>query len=104
MPTRFLFDPPRRPKVKPGPNIKSLLVRCPSTSKLTDTGRTIEEKSWPTVKLKTQKFTCAHCGGVPTWTKNDVILGRYQSSDDPSPEFSLLFFRIPTDCINLTTS
>jgi len=78
MPTRFLFDPPRRPKVKAGPNIKSLLVRCPSTSKLTDTGRTIEEKSWPTVKLKTQKFTCAHCGSVHTWTKKDVILGRYQ--------------------------
>jgi hypothetical protein len=76
MPTRFLFDPPRRPKIKAGPNIKSLLVRCPSTSKLTDTGRTIEEKRWPTVKLKTQRFTCAHCGGVHSWKKKDVILGR----------------------------
>jgi hypothetical protein len=78
MATRFLFDPPRRPKTKPGPSIKSLLVRCPSTSKLTDTGRTIEEKRWPMAKVKTQKFTCAHCGDVHTWTKKDVILGRYQ--------------------------
>jgi len=75
MATRFLFDPPRRPKPKT-PNIKSLLVRCPSTSKLTDTGRTIEEGRWQTAKVKTQKFTCAHCGGVHTWTKKDVVLGR----------------------------
>jgi hypothetical protein len=53
-----------------------LLVRCPSTSKLTDTGRTVKEKLWPTAKVKTQKFTCAHCGGVHTWTKDDVVLGR----------------------------
>jgi len=76
MATRFLFDPPRRPKAKTGPNIKSLLVRCPSTAKLTDTGKTIDEKRWQTAIVKTQKFTCAHCGDVHTWTKKDVILGR----------------------------
>jgi hypothetical protein len=80
MPTRFLFDPPRARPKKPGPNIKSLLVRCPSTSKLTDTGRTIEEKRWQTAKLKAQKFTCAHCGKVHAWSKRDVILGRAISS------------------------
>jgi hypothetical protein len=52
-----------------------LLVRCPSTSKLTDTGRTIEEKRWSTAKLKTHKFTCAHCGGVHSWKKEDVPWG-----------------------------
>ena len=78
MATRFLFDPPRRSKTKTGPSLKSLLVRCPSTSKLTDTGQTIEEKHWQTAKVKTQKFTCTHCGSVHTWTKKDVILGRYQ--------------------------
>ena len=76
MATRFLFDPPRRPKPKTDPNIKSLLVRCPSTSKLTDTGQTIEEKRWRTVRVKTQKFTCTHCGCAHTWTKEDVVLGR----------------------------
>jgi 5-methylcytosine-specific restriction endonuclease McrA len=76
MATRFLFDPPRRRPKRTDLNIKSLLVRCPSTSKLTDTGRTIEEKRWATTKVKTQKFTCAHCGRVHTWTKEDVILGR----------------------------
>jgi hypothetical protein len=80
MGTRFFFDPPRRrPKAKSGLNIKSLLVRCPSTSKLTDTGKTIEEKLWGTTKVKTQKLTCAHCGKVHTWTKQDVILGRPNS-------------------------
>jgi UDP-N-acetylenolpyruvoylglucosamine reductase len=64
MPTRFLFDPPRRPKPKVRPNIKSLFTRCHSTSKLTDAGRTIEEKRWRTAKMKTQKFTRAHYGSV----------------------------------------
>ncbi|HST29926.1 MAG TPA: hypothetical protein VLK27_03710 [Chthoniobacterales bacterium] len=76
MAERYLFQPPRpRPK-KAAPNIKSLLVRCPSTSKLTDTGRTIDEKLWAKAKVKPQKFTCVHCGKVHTWTKEDVILGR----------------------------
>jgi hypothetical protein len=76
MATRFLFDPPRRPKPKVGPIIKGSLVRCPSTSKLTDIGRTIDEKRWQTAKLKTQNFSCVHYGSVHTWTKADVILGR----------------------------
>jgi hypothetical protein len=76
MATRFFFDPPQRAKAKPGLTIKSLLVRCPSTSKLTDTGKTIEERRWQTATVKTQKFTCAHCGSVHTWTKKDVVLGR----------------------------
>jgi hypothetical protein len=76
MPKRFLFEPPRRPKAKARPNLKSLLVRCPSTSKLTDTGRTVEEKRWPTTKLKPQKVACVHCGGVHSWKKEDVVLGR----------------------------
>src|ERR1051325_5327156 len=74
MATRFLFDPPRRLKSKVGPVLKSLLVRCPSTSKLTDTGSTIEEGRWATFKLKTQKLTCIHCGRVHNWTKNDVMV------------------------------
>jgi hypothetical protein len=76
MAKRFFFDRPRRPKPKSGPNIKSLLVRCPATSRLTDTGQTIEAKRWPMAKVKPQKFTCAHCGSVHTWTKADVVLGR----------------------------
>ena len=56
--------------------MKSLLVRCPSTSKLTDTGQTVDEKRWATARVKNQKLTCAHCGAVHTWTKKDVILGR----------------------------
>jgi hypothetical protein len=56
--------------------MKSLLVRCPSTSKLTDTGRTIEEKRWSAAKVKTQKLTCAHCGKIHSWSKADVVLGR----------------------------
>jgi hypothetical protein len=77
MPQRFYFEPPqRRPKPKIGAGLKSLLVRCPSTSKLTDTGRTIEEKRWPAAKVKRQRFTCAHCGKIHSWEKADVVLAR----------------------------
>ena len=76
MATRFFFAPPRRPKGGPRLSIKRLLVRCPLTSRLTDTGQTIEEKRWPTTKVRTQKLTCIHCGGVHTWKKEDFVLGR----------------------------
>jgi hypothetical protein len=77
MARQYYFQPPqRRSKPKTGADLKSLLVRCPSTSKLTDTGRTIEEKRWPAAKMKPQKFTCTHCGAVHSWTKLDVVLGR----------------------------
>ena len=75
MAQRFYFEPPQR-KLKPKIGLKSLLVRCPSTSKLTDTGRTIEEKLWAAAKLKRQKFTCTHCGKIHSWEKADVVLGR----------------------------
>ncbi len=73
---RFYFDPPQAKPKKPMAGMKSLLVRCPTTSKLTDTGRTIEEKLWPESQLKGEQFTCAHCGKVHTWEKSDVVLGR----------------------------
>jgi hypothetical protein len=77
MARRFYFETAkRRPKPKPGADLKSVLVRCPSTSKLTNTGRTIEQKRWPAAKVKWQKFTCSHCGAVHSWTKADVVLGR----------------------------
>jgi len=76
MPSRFLFDPPRpRPKKTPA-NIKSLLVRCPSTSRLTDTGRTIDENLCEAASVKRQKLSGRHCGKVHSWEKADVVLGR----------------------------
>jgi len=79
MASRFLFDPPRKPKAKGHANMKSMLVRCPATSKLTDTGKTIEETLWETAKAKKQKVSCSHCGSVHSWTKADVVLGRPNS-------------------------
>jgi hypothetical protein len=76
MAKRYYFEPPRERPKKAGADLKSLLVRCPATSKLTDTGRTIEQKLWPVAKMKPQKFTCTHCGAVHSWTKADVVLGR----------------------------
>jgi hypothetical protein len=64
------------PRVKTGPVIKRLLVRCPSTAKLTPTGQTIEEQLWAAAKVKNQKVTCPHCSSVHTWGKKDVVLAR----------------------------
>lgn len=73
---KFYFDPPRPVKAKTGASLKSLLVRCPATSRLTDTGRTIDEKLWADAEVKTQKVICSHCGAVHNWEKKDVVLGR----------------------------
>jgi hypothetical protein len=64
------------PKAKTGPVIKRILVRCPSTAKLTPTGQTIREELWAASKVKNNKFSCAHCGQVHIWTKKDVVLAR----------------------------
>jgi hypothetical protein len=81
MAKRFYFEPPRRrAKPKAGTEVKSLLVRCPCTSKLADTGQTIEAGRWATAKVKRQKLACPHCGEVHSWAKSDVVLGRPMSS------------------------
>ena len=64
------------PKVKTGPVVKRLLIRCPSTAKLTPSGQTIKEELWAAAKIKSQKVTCPHCRQVHTWTKKDVVLAR----------------------------
>ncbi len=57
--------------------IKRVLVRCPSTAKLTPTGQTVDEEHWETTKLKApKKLECPHCQGTHEWTKKDVVLAR----------------------------
>jgi transposase len=70
------FGTPAVRKIKTGPVIKRLLVRCPATAKLATTGQTIDEQLWAAAKVKTLKFTCPHCQQVHSWTKKDVVLAR----------------------------
>jgi hypothetical protein len=56
--------------------IKRILVRCPSTAKLTPTGQTVEEESWGDTKVKETKINCPHCETTHAWTKKDVVLAR----------------------------
>lgn len=68
---------PRRSVKEPtGPVIKRILVRCPSTGKLTPTGKTVEEAKWESTKLSKPKLDCPHCNKVHNWTKSDVVLAR----------------------------
>jgi hypothetical protein len=66
----------RTVKEPTGPVIKRILVRCPSTGKLTATGKTVEESAWSATKLKRPRLTCPHCHQVHNWTKKDVVLAR----------------------------
>ena len=63
-------------KEQKGPIVKRLLIRCPSTAKLTPSGQTIKVELWAAAKIKSHKMTCAHCQQVHTWTKKDVVLDR----------------------------
>jgi hypothetical protein len=65
-----------KPKPTPGKVIKRLLVRCPTTAKLTPTGRSVDESLWGESKVKGAGINCLHCGKVHQWTKKDVILAR----------------------------
>jgi aspartate carbamoyltransferase regulatory subunit len=73
---RYYFEKPVPRKEHRGPVIKRLLIRCPSTAKLTDTGQTIEEQLWVVTKTKTSRMLCPHCRQVHSWTKKDVVLAR----------------------------
>jgi hypothetical protein len=70
------FMTPAAPKTPKGPIIKRLLIRCPSTAKLTPSGQTIKEELWADAKIKSHRLSCPHCQQVHTWTKKDVVLAR----------------------------
>ena len=70
------FDLTRALKPATGSVIKRILVRCPSTGRLTPTGKTVEESAWEETKLKSPRLSCPHCNQVHTWTKKDVVLAR----------------------------
>jgi len=73
---RYYFEKPTPKKLPRGPIVKRLLIRCPSTAKLTETGQTIEEQLWVVAKVKSSKLICPHCRQVHSWTKKDVVLAR----------------------------
>ena len=59
-----------------GPVIRRILVRCSVTAKLIDSGRTVEEKKFESMRLTNNKISCSYGGQVHRWTKKDVILAR----------------------------
>ena len=71
---RFYFEPPAPRKTKSA--IRRLLVRCPTTAKLTAVGETIDVAVWESAQRKSGRFTCPHCQRVHSWVKKDVVLAR----------------------------
>jgi hypothetical protein len=70
----LMFARSQKPAV--GPVIKRVLVRCPSTGKLSPTGQTVDEALWPKAKFKRPSPNCPHCHRGHSWKKEDVILAR----------------------------
>jgi hypothetical protein len=70
------FNLTRSATSSPGPAIKRILVRCPSTGRLAATGKTVQEAAWSDTKLNRPRLTCPHCHQVHSWTKKDVVLAR----------------------------
>jgi len=70
------FELTRAVKPTTGSVIKRILVRCPSTGRLTPTGKTVEESAWDGTKLNRPRLNCPHCGETHSWTKKDVVLAR----------------------------
>ncbi len=72
----YYFEKPRNRKAVSDTVIKRILVRCPTTAKLTPTGKSIDEQLWAETKSETHKMTCPHCRQVHSWSKKDVVLAR----------------------------
>ena len=70
------FELTRAVKPTTGSVIKRILVPCPSTGRLTPTGKTVEESAWDGTKLNRPRLSCPHCGETHSWTKKDVVLAR----------------------------
>jgi hypothetical protein len=69
-------------KAKTDLNIKSLLVRFPfQPQRLTDTGRTIEEKRWQTATVKTQSSLVRTAAALIHGQGRDVVPGRLITKD-----------------------
>ena len=74
MTKKFVFVRSQRPVLT---NVtKRVLVRCPSTGRLTATGQTTNDISWAKAKFKSPSASCPHCRGAHSWKKEDVILAR----------------------------
>ena len=67
----------QRSMAKPSQHvIKRILVRCPSTARLSVTGKVVKEALWSKTKLRLPSVVCPHCHKVHIWTKKDVVLAR----------------------------
>lgn len=73
---RYYFGKPRPRTLQANAHTKRLLVRCPETARLAETGQTIEEEDWVATKLRSDRLICPHCQKVHIWTKKDVVLAR----------------------------
>ena len=50
-----------------------LEIKCPRTGKPVPTGIDASASAYPTLTIKNSRIGCPHCGGMHTWSKQDVI-------------------------------
>jgi hypothetical protein len=68
---------PQRSAKDPKPEtLRRILVRCPGTAKLFDTGLTTKATEFAAIKVTDNELPCSFCGKVHRWAQENVVLGR----------------------------
>ena len=62
----------------PAMKLRPLLIRCPNTNRLIDTGVATDPRTYETGTFSNNTTGCPHCGQPHTWSKENSLLG-----DDP---------------------
>ncbi len=53
--------------------VKNLMVICPTTGKVADTGFSMDAERLAAATLEGNAFECGHCFEFHAWTKADLI-------------------------------
>jgi phage terminase large subunit GpA-like protein len=56
----------------------SLMIKCPSTKKLVNTGMNTDRASFERSDYRNNTVPCPHCGHAHTWSKQDVAPETWQ--------------------------
>ena len=55
--------------------VRSLLIRCPRTNRLIDTGAATDPRTYESGTFLNNSTGCPYCGEMHTWSKENTLLG-----------------------------
>lgn len=51
-----------------------VMIKCPKTGKMIDTGMAMDEQSFRSSTLQNNQVGCPECGQTHTWDKDDAVV------------------------------